>query len=82
MPVGLNDTEQEKLQEFFMSEVERKRKASYFGRFAFWQSKEKTMDEAANGVLNDHSKAIFLMAPDNKFINFYRLDLAEKELAT
>lgn len=32
-------------------------------------------------MLDDHSKAIFLMAPDNKFLNFYRLDLTERELA-
>lgn len=44
-------------------------------------SSNKSVNEAAEGVLNDHSKAIFLMAPDNKFLNFYRLDLAPKELA-
>ena len=39
------------------------------------------MSDAASGLLNDHSKAIYLMAPDNKFLNFYRLDLSAKELA-
>lgn len=39
------------------------------------------MNEAADGLLNDHSKAIFLMAPDNKFLAFYKLDLGERELA-
>ena len=39
------------------------------------------MLEAAEGMLGENSKAIFLMAPDNKFVNFYRLDLTERELA-
>ena len=39
------------------------------------------MDEAAEGFLNDHSRAIYLMAPDNKFLSFYSLDLSEGELA-
>ena len=40
------------------------------------------MSDAASGILNDHSRAIYLMAPDNKFINFYRLDLSPKELCS
>lgn len=40
------------------------------------------MDDAAEGYLNDHSRAIYLMAPDNKFLAFYPLDLDENELAT
>ena len=43
--------------------------------------KKKSAMQAAEGVLGHNSKAIFLMAPDNKFLNFYRLDLTEKELA-
>ena len=40
------------------------------------------MDDAAEGFLNDHSRTMYLMAPDNKFLAFYPLDLSERELAT
>ena len=79
VPVGLNDEEKAHLNEFFKTEAERKREASWF---TFLQGpKEKSVLEAAEGLLNQHSKAIFLMAPDNKFLAFYKLDVQEKELA-
>jgi len=84
VPYGLNDVEKDQMQGYFESEAEKAQKASYFSRFNTWLSgnQRKSVAEAADGALNDHSKAIFLMAPDNKFLNFYRLDLTEKELAT
>jgi len=42
--------------------------------------KQQSFDEAAEGYMNDHSRAIYLMAPDNKFLAFYSLDLSETEL--
>ena len=83
MPVGLNDEEVEKLNEYFVTEAEKAKSASWISWFTSqFTTSEKTMNEAASGLLNDHSKAMFLMAPDNKFLTFYRLDLHEKELAT
>ena len=32
--------------------------------------------------LNDHSKVIYLMGPDNKFLAFYDLEIDERELVT
>lgn len=71
------------MKDFFLSETEKHNKQSISAKMSSWfnGNQKKTVDEAADGLLNDHSKAIFLMAPDNKFLNFYRLDLTEKELA-
>lgn len=33
-------------------------------------------------MLNDHSKVFYLMAPDNKFLAFYNIDVDENELAS
>ena len=38
------------------------------------------MDDAAEGYLNDHSRAIYLMAPDGEFLAFYSLDIEDNEL--
>ena len=87
VPVGLNEEEQRQMQEFFRQRDARN-SATFFKRiyykFAFWSEDRvfNSMDEAAEGFLNDHSRAMYLMAPDNKFITFYPLDLSEHELAT
>ena len=77
VPVGVNETEAAKMKYYF-AEQKVKEKTS---RLAFWK-KSKSLDDAADGYLNDHSRAIYLMAPDNKFLAFYSLDLSEHELAT
>lgn len=41
----------------------------------------RTKDNSDDGFLNDHSKCMYLMAPDNQFLAFYSLDLTENELA-
>jgi len=83
VPYGLNDVEKDQMRDFFTSEAEKEANSSFFGKFNAWLNGKgrKSVNEAAEGVLNDHSKVIFLMAPDNKFLNFYSLDLAERELA-
>ena len=84
VPFGLNDVEKEQMKDYFLSEEEKNAKASIFGKMNAWlsgNSSKKSLNDAAEGVLGRNSKAIFLMAPDNKFLNFYRLDLTPKELA-
>jgi cytochrome oxidase Cu insertion factor (SCO1/SenC/PrrC family) len=80
VPVGVNEEEAAKLKYYF-AEQKIKEKKRWFHSLAFWR-KEKNLDDAADGYLNDHSRALYLMAPDNKFLAFYSLDLDEKELAT
>ena len=62
-----------------MTEAEKQKEASWYNKFTSLfsgSSQPKEINEFENG-----SKAIYLMAPDNKFLNFYRLELTEKELA-
>ena len=42
--------------------------------------KKRSINDAADGILNDHSKVIYLMASDNKFLSMYPLDITEEEL--
>ena len=87
MPVGLNEEEQRRMQEFF-KQRDARNNATFFKRvyhkLAFWSEERvfNSMDDAAEGFLNDHSRTMYLMAPDNKFLAFYPLDLSEQELAT
>lgn len=68
------------MKEYF-AEQKKKEKKRWFSSLAFWR-KDQNYDASADGYLNDHSRAIYLMAPDNKFLAFYPLDLSEHELAT
>ena len=85
VPVGINDEEKAKMQDFFRQR-DAKNNATFFkqiySKVAFWSEDRvfNSMDEAAEGFLNDHSRAIYLMAPDNKFLAFYPLDFSEDEL--
>ena len=74
VPVGVNDHEKEMMEKYF--EENKTLWERIFG------SKKKSVLEAADGVLNQHSKVIYLIAPDNKFINMYKLDISEEELLT
>ena len=77
VPAGLNEAERAQINKIFMSEAEKQKEASWFGRLSsFMSPSQQTMTETETG-----SKVIYLMAPDNKFLNFYRLELAERELA-
>ena len=78
VPVGVNPDEVAKTREFFQQES--KGLMSYISWI--WTPRQKSLDEAAEGYLNDHSRVIYLIAPDNKFLAFYSLDLGERELAT
>jgi cytochrome oxidase Cu insertion factor (SCO1/SenC/PrrC family) len=33
-----------------------------------------------DGPLNDHSRVMYLMSDDNKFLAFYQLDIEDREL--
>jgi cytochrome oxidase Cu insertion factor (SCO1/SenC/PrrC family) len=70
VPVGLTDKEAEEIKSYFMT-------ASKPGLFKRWFGRKQ---DAADGYLNDHSRAMYLMAPDNKFVAFYTLNLSEDEL--
>jgi len=76
VPVGVNNDEAEKIKYYFAEQKVKEKKS----RWAFWK-KSKNLDDAANGFSNDHSRAVYLMGPDNKFLAFYSLDLSEQELA-
>lgn len=47
---------------------------------SFWQRifGRKSSDDDG---WNDHSKCLYLVAPDNQFLQFYNLDIQESELA-
>ena len=77
VPVGVNPEEVASTRQFFQDE--NKGFLSYFSWM--WKPRTKSLDDAAEGYLNDHSRVIYLIAPDNKFLAFYSLDLSEKELA-
>jgi cytochrome oxidase Cu insertion factor (SCO1/SenC/PrrC family) len=70
VPVGLTDKEAEEIKNYFLT-------ASKPGLFKRWFGRKQ---DAADGFLNDHSRAMYLMAPDNKFVAFYTLNLSEDEL--
>ena len=78
VPVGINDEEKAKIQAFF-AQRDAKNNSNIFKRIysklAFW-SEDKMFNS-----MGDHSSAIYLMAPDNKFLAFYPLDFTEDELA-
>ena len=78
VPVGLNEEENKQIKDFFSQKSSRKKRLlnKVFGRF----SKSDSMDDAAEGYLNDHSRAIYLMAPDGMFLAFYSLDIEDNEL--
>lgn len=67
VPAGLNDEEVEQAKEFFAKEK------TLLERAQFW--KKEPVD-----ILNDHSRVMYLMSSDNKFLAFYQLDIAESEL--
>jgi cytochrome oxidase Cu insertion factor (SCO1/SenC/PrrC family) len=69
VPVGVSDEEVEEIKKFFA------KKQGFIERWL-----HRTTD-AAEGYTNDHSRAMYLMAPDNNYVAFYSLDLAENELA-
>lgn len=73
VPVGLSDQESKEFESYF--ETQRKQKSGFFKR---WFSREQ---DASLGYLNDHSKCMYLMTPDNNFITFYSLEMSEQELA-
>lgn len=72
VPAGLTEKEAEEVKDYFLNFSGKKN-----GLFKKWFSRK---NDAAEGYLNDHSRAIYLMAPDNKFVAFYTLDLSEDEL--
>ena len=72
VPVGLNEKEKALMEQYF--EENKTILERIFGR------RKRSINEAADGVLNDHSKVIYLMAMDNKFLNMYPLDITEEEL--
>jgi cytochrome oxidase Cu insertion factor (SCO1/SenC/PrrC family) len=76
VPVGLTDEEEAKAREFFKKQGD---DAGLLGKLAFWRQ-DNSLDSAADGYLNDHSRAIYLMAADNKFLTFFPLSITEDEL--
>lgn len=44
-------------------------------------SRKQSSFDAAEGLMNDHSRVFYLMSPENRFLGFYNLDLEVNELA-
>ena len=76
VPVGLNESERETIKEYF----DKKNAQKGFIRRIFSRRKRSEFDEL-EGMMNDHSRVFYLMAPDNKFLAFYPIDIDENELA-
>lgn len=74
VPVGMNGDERELIKDYFDEKNENKKKKK-----RFWNRKEEY--DTIGGMINDHSRVFYLMAPDNKFLAFYSLDIDENELA-
>lgn len=70
VPVGLTPEEQEKATEFF-NKKQKKEPWYSFNR------KQKMQPLYAD---NKNSKVIYLMGPDNQFLQFYDLDIDQKDL--
>lgn len=68
----MNEEEKEIFREYFD-------KANGLKKKRFWNRKKKF--NPIDGILNDHSRVFYLMAPDNKFLAFYSLEIDENELA-
>ena len=69
VPVGMSPEEIEKATEFFDKKQNQKR----------WYQRKKKINHMYSD--NNNSKAIYLMGPDNKFLQFYNLDIEMNELA-
>lgn len=72
VPAGLNESEREIFTEYFENKDGKKKRR-------FWNRKQK--ENPIDGLLNDHSRVFYLMAPDNKFLAFYSLEIDDSELA-
>ncbi len=75
VPVGLNEQEREAIKAYFTQKDEKK------GFFRRKFGKKQSSFDAAEGMMNDHSRVFYLMSPENRFLGFYNLDLEEHELA-
>ena len=82
VPVGVNDSEMSEIKEVFKSRKQASQSTMWGYLKSFIIEEKDETEKAADGMLNDHSRVIYLMAPDNKFLAFYNLNLTEKELAT
>ena len=73
VPVGLSPEEQERALAYF--EKQKKEDKSWFN-FIFQRKKVQNLY-----FDNDHSRAIYLMSPENQFLQFYDIDVEAAELA-
>ena len=71
MPIDFTPDEIEKVNEYFEKAHKKDKKW-----FEFWK-KKKTYNQVYD---TKHSRVIYLMGPDNKFIQFYSIDIEQKEL--
>jgi len=76
VPAGLTEYERETVKQYFDEKI---KKTGRLEKLKFW--KKKNEFDPLEGMMNDHSKVFYLMAPDNKFLAFYKLDIDENELA-
>jgi cytochrome oxidase Cu insertion factor (SCO1/SenC/PrrC family) len=72
VPEGLTTEEAEQTIALFSSESEK----TFIGRL----KRKLTWQKTADDLLNDHSRVMYLFSDDNKFLNFYPLDIDEREL--
>ena len=72
VPVGLNEEEAARANEYF----EKKQKSDKKW-YQVWKRKKSLGSLQADNL---NSKVIYLMGPDNKFLQFYRLDIELNEL--
>jgi len=76
VPVGLNEEERQSVRDYF---DRKKSKEGRFERFKFWKRRQEF--DPLEGMMNDHSRVFYLMGSDNRFLQFYTVDIDEQELA-
>lgn len=60
-----------------LSDEENEHFKEYYSQNKPWFFSKKEDDS----ILNDHSKVMYLMSPENQFMSFFRPDLTAEELA-
>ncbi len=60
-----------------LSDEETEHFKEFYNQNKSWFGRRKEDDS----IVNDHSKVIYLMSPENQFMNFYKLNLTDSELA-
>ena len=71
VPVGLTEEEQEKAMQFFNKKKEQVK----------WYQFNRKKEKLDLHYDNKNSRVIYLMGPDNSFLQFYNLDIDTNELA-